>query len=44
MGAQEMAKVICAKDMSIKTREILKDSIKKVVQDNKEVFDELAKK
>jgi hypothetical protein len=39
-----MAKVICAKDMSIKTREFLKESIKRVVQNNKEVFDELAKK
>jgi len=39
-----MAKVICAKDMSIKTRELLKESIKRVVQNNREVFDELAKK
>jgi hypothetical protein len=39
-----MERVICTKDMDAKARRILVESVKQVVQNNKEVFDELAKK
>jgi len=39
-----MERVICTKDMDAKTRKILEDAVKQVVQKNKEVFDELAKR
>lgn len=39
-----MERVICTKDIDAKARQILTESVKRVVQKNKEVFDELAKK
>ena len=39
-----MERVISTKAMDAKTREILEESVKRVFQKNKDVFDELAKK
>jgi hypothetical protein len=39
-----MDRVICTKAMDAKTLKVLEESVKRVVQKNREVFDELAKK